>query len=93
MQGLSGPDYSPGPAYAVGSHLQETETGASWQAAMEARKSGTGPKYLFGAYDPTDIYSSTATTIRHCRTGPLLQSVEQPWQLASGSFHRYRHLG
>jgi subtilase family serine protease len=57
---MPGPDYAPGPAYAVGSHLRGDGDRNKLETAMKARKSGTRPKYLFGAYDPTDLYGSTA---------------------------------
>ena len=57
---MPGPDYAPGPAYAVGSHLRGDGDRNKLEAAMKARKSGTRPKYSFGAYDPTDLYGATA---------------------------------
>jgi len=57
---MPGPDYAPGPAYAIGSHLRGDGDRNKLEAAMKARKSGTRPKYSFGAYDPTDLYGATA---------------------------------
>src|SRR5208283_4190182 len=60
IKAMPGPDYAPGPAYTVGSHLRRDGDRKKLDAVMKARKSGPSPKYSFGAYDPTDIYGSTA---------------------------------
>ncbi|MGB7555438.1 MAG: protease pro-enzyme activation domain-containing protein [Candidatus Korobacteraceae bacterium] len=60
IQATSGPDYSPGPAYSVGSHLQRDGDRSKLGTKMKARKRGTGPEYSYNGYDPTDLYSSTA---------------------------------
>jgi hypothetical protein len=52
------PVYSPGPAYALGSHLEGDGDRTQLAAAMAADKQGASPGYSFGAYDPTDLYSS-----------------------------------
>src|SRR5664279_178257 len=64
---MPGPDYAPGPAYAVGSHLRGDGDRNKLETAMKARKSGT-PQSTRSAR--TIQLTSTArlpTTTRHCR--------------------------
>jgi Pro-kumamolisin, activation domain/Divergent InlB B-repeat domain len=60
IEAMPGPDYAPGPAYTVGSHLQGDGDRSKLETMMKGRRSSPGPKYSFGAYDPTDIYNSNA---------------------------------
>src|SRR5664280_2057933 len=57
---MPGPDYAPGPAYAIGSHLRGDGDRNKLEAAMKARKKGPDPERSFYGYDPTDLYSSAA---------------------------------
>ncbi len=54
------PVYSPGPAYALGTHLQGDGNQKKLDTAMAAHQTGVNHDYSNGAYDPTDIYSSYA---------------------------------
>lgn len=54
------PVYSPGPAYSLGSHLQSNGDRNKLDAAMAEHKKGVHHDYSWGAYDPTDLYSSYA---------------------------------
>jgi kumamolisin len=60
MKELPHPDYSPGPAYAVGSHLRGDGNGKKPEVARRARKNGGEPDFGFYFYYPWDIYSSYA---------------------------------
>jgi Pro-kumamolisin, activation domain/Subtilase family/Divergent InlB B-repeat domain len=53
-QNFAGPDYSPGPAYAVGSHLV-SDAGKKSRAATSAR--GKQPGWIYGDYWPSDLYA------------------------------------
>ncbi len=53
------PVYSPGPTHALGPHLQGDGDPKQLPAAMQA-KAGVRQYYSEGAYDPTDLYASTA---------------------------------
>jgi kumamolisin len=57
---LAHPDYSPGPVYAVGTHLRGDGDQSKLDAVLGRGKGAISPKYSYGAYDPTDIYNSTA---------------------------------
>jgi hypothetical protein len=52
------PVYSPGPASVLGSHLVGDGDRKKLDAAIAAHKKGVNHGYSFGAYDPTDLYSS-----------------------------------
>ena len=54
------PPYSPGPAYALGEHLEGDGDAQSLQSALAAHKDKVISYGMFGAYDPPDIYSSYA---------------------------------
>jgi len=54
------PVYSPGPAYSLGSHLQGDGSRRRLDALMAEHKKSVHDDYSFGAYDPTDLYSSYA---------------------------------
>ncbi|MFZ0314045.1 MAG: S53 family peptidase, partial [Candidatus Korobacteraceae bacterium] len=54
------PVYSPGPAYALGPHLQRDGDRRELDAAMAAHRKGVSHDSSNGAYDPTDLYSSYA---------------------------------
>ena len=50
------PDYSPGPAYALGSHLEHD----SRKTGSQGRKRGVGTDFSWSGLDPVDIYSPSA---------------------------------
>jgi hypothetical protein len=52
------PVYSPGPAYAVGPHLEGD--GDPEKLPAEKRPKKLDPFYSYAGYDPTDLYGSTA---------------------------------
>jgi subtilase family serine protease len=56
---LAHPDYSPGPAYTVGSRLQGDAIAKKSQATA-SQKSGVKPKSYFGWYAPSDLYADYA---------------------------------
>jgi len=60
MDTTSYPVYSPGPAYALGAHLQSNGDRKKLDSALATRKKGVNHDYSNGAYDPTDLYSSYA---------------------------------
>ena len=69
---IFGPDYAPGPAFALGEHLQRDGNREKLEAAMEAHRKGSDPFITNRAFDPTDIYASTAydyaalANLNHC---------------------------
>jgi len=69
---LTFPVYSPGPAYALGTHVQHDAIRPKFEAASEAGRKQSGPAYNFAPYDPADIYSSYAynygalNSLGHC---------------------------
>lgn len=54
------PVYSPGPPYALGSHIESDGDRSQVLAAMAASDKKPKQFYSFGAYDPSDLYSSFA---------------------------------
>jgi kumamolisin len=55
-----GPDYTPGPVYAVGPGLRGDGNRSKLLASLGGSKSNATPNISNGAYDPSDIYSSQA---------------------------------
>jgi len=69
------PDYSPGPAYQVGTHLQGDGTGKKLSPATGTSKKGDGapsPNDFYNPYSPADIYGpqaydySALANLGHC---------------------------
>ncbi len=59
-QDMRPPDYTPGPAYAVGPHIQRNGNPLLLRSAMQAQAGGLRRYGAYGPYSPADLYSANA---------------------------------
>ncbi|MGC2111390.1 MAG: S53 family peptidase, partial [Candidatus Korobacteraceae bacterium] len=62
------PDYSPGPAYAVGEHIQGKGNIRKLEPARKSTQKSSQPLYSYYGYDPTDLYSSDGYNFQALRS-------------------------